>query len=75
MKFYYKVSPPVADFIAQHNAVRAVVRWSLLPVVGISWMALKLGLIPTAMLILVLLALTPLAIRVRYKRRYKRRYH
>ena len=31
--FYYKHSPPVAEFIAQHESVRAVTRWALAPVV------------------------------------------
>jgi hypothetical protein len=32
--FYYKYSPPVADYIAQRGWLRAVVRTLLLPVVG-----------------------------------------
>jgi hypothetical protein len=41
--FYYTYSPPVADFIARHDTVRLMVRWSLLPLLGVSWMALHLG--------------------------------
>lgn len=37
--FYYAYSPPVASFIAGHDAVRVVVRTALLPVVGASWLA------------------------------------
>ncbi len=44
---YYTYSPPVADFIAEHDNWRAIVRLSLLPVVGMSWVALKLGPVPT----------------------------
>jgi len=43
VELYYNYSPPVADFIANHDNLRAVVRWSLLPIVGVSWMALHLG--------------------------------
>lgn len=39
---YYTYSPPVAAFIANHDNLRAVVRWSLLPVVGVSWMTLNI---------------------------------
>lgn len=40
---YYRYSPPVADFIARYDTARLMVRWSLLPLVGVSWIALKLG--------------------------------
>jgi hypothetical protein len=43
IKLYYNYSPPIADFIAQHDSLKAVVRLGLLPVVGMSWVALKLG--------------------------------
>jgi len=52
---YNAYSPPVADFIANHNTARLIVLWSLMPVVGMSWMALNIGLIPTITIILLLL--------------------
>jgi len=45
-------SPSIADFISNHDSLRAIVRVSLLPVVGVSWVALKLGFVPTMALIL-----------------------
>jgi len=33
---YYKYSPPVAEFISRHDTMRAVVRYSLLPLVSAS---------------------------------------
>jgi hypothetical protein len=52
VKIYYKVSPPIADFIAKHDSLRAMVRISLLPVVGVSWIALKIGPVSTMALML-----------------------
>jgi len=51
---YYAYSPAAADFIARHTALRAVVRVGLLPLVGVSWVALKIGLGPTIGFFLVL---------------------
>jgi subtilisin family serine protease len=50
VKLYYKYSPPVADFITRHANLRAMVRMSLLPVVGMSWVAIKLGPLSTTAL-------------------------
>ena len=33
VNFYYQTSPPVADYIREHEAFRAFIRWSLTPVV------------------------------------------
>jgi hypothetical protein len=44
IRAYYTYSPPIADFISKHDHLRTVVRVSLLPVVGMSWVALKLGI-------------------------------
>jgi hypothetical protein len=52
VNLYYKYSPPLADFIAKHDNLRMIVRMTLFPLVGISWMALKLGILPTISLML-----------------------
>ena len=52
VRFYYTYSPPIAEFIAKHDGLRAMVRISLLPVVGLSWVALKLSLSATVTLLL-----------------------
>jgi len=36
VELYYTYSPPIADFIAGHETIRVMVRWSLLPV-GAAW--------------------------------------
>jgi hypothetical protein len=57
LDLYYTYSPAIASFIARHDTVRLVVRWSLLPMVGISWMALHFGLGVTLAVIVLILAL------------------
>lgn len=49
--FYSTYSPSVADFIARHDNLRLMVRWSLLPLVGMRWMTINLGLWVTLALI------------------------
>jgi hypothetical protein len=52
VRLYNTYSPPMADFIAKHNSLKAMVRISLLPVVGVSWVVLKIGPISTIALML-----------------------
>jgi len=54
LNFYTKYSPPAADFIAGHDHLRMFVRMSLFPLVGISWIALKIGLVFTISLMVLL---------------------
>jgi hypothetical protein len=50
--FYYKYSPPIAEFIANHDSLKAKVRLGLLPFIGVSWLALKIGPVSTITLML-----------------------
>ena len=52
VNLYYKYSPPLAHFIAKHDSLRLMVRMTLFPLVGISWIALKLGILPASLLVL-----------------------
>ncbi len=54
VNLYYTYSPPLADFIANHNRLRAVVRCCLTPIVGVSYVALHIGPI-TAIALMVLI--------------------
>jgi hypothetical protein len=67
---YYAYSPPVADFIAEHGTLKAVVRWSLLPLVTVSWLTLHVGPAPT--LAFILLMFTGLVYVVRMRRKYSK---
>ena len=69
VRFYYAYSPLMADFIAKHDSLRAVVRVSLLPVVGVSWIVLKIG--PVSTMALMLLLASGFIGSVWYRRKYK----
>ncbi len=56
VSLYYTYSPPIADFIKNHDSLRAMVRISLLPVVGFSWIALKTGTVSTVALLLIFIS-------------------
>jgi hypothetical protein len=43
VSFYYKYSPPIAHYIAKHDNIRMLVRWSLSPLILLSRIVLWLG--------------------------------
>jgi hypothetical protein len=53
---YYKYSPVIADYIAKNEILRAMTRIGLLPIIGFSWIALKIGFMSamTVMLLLII---------------------
>jgi hypothetical protein len=73
---YYTYSPPIADIIANHNSLKIAVRIGLLPLVGISWLALKTGLLFTlftlALITLYVLGLVRLVSNRMFQRRKTR---
>jgi len=56
VSFYCKHSPLLVKFVAEDGSLRALLRWALMPVVCLSWLALNIGLMPTLVLILFSLA-------------------
>jgi hypothetical protein len=52
VRFYNTYSPPMADFIKKHDSLRIMVRLGLIPLVGFSWLALKIGPVSTMALML-----------------------
>jgi hypothetical protein len=68
VKFYYRVSPPIADYIVKHDNLRSVVRGGLLPLVGFSWLVLKIGTLTTFMLMLSLLSLMTATMIIFYRK-------
>jgi hypothetical protein len=56
VRAYYRYSPPMADFIAQHDTLRKIVRWSLVPLIGLSWMLLHLGFVPTLLMMVLMIS-------------------
>lgn len=43
VNFYYAVSPPLAQFIAQHESIKAMVRVLLLPCIALAFFFVELG--------------------------------
>jgi hypothetical protein len=66
VKYYYKYSPPAANFISRHAVLRALVRVFLLPLLGFSWMILKVG--PGLTLLFILLTGVGLVHIVRWRK-------
>ncbi len=63
VRWYYRVSPPLAALIAQKAYVRTAVRVMLLPAVGFSALALNIGLFWSVFLLLAFMLLTGMGVR------------
>jgi len=57
VSFYYRHSPPMADIIASNVSLRFLARAVLVPVVAACWSVLHLGLFPTIVALLLLIAI------------------
>jgi hypothetical protein len=52
VRFYYRISPPIADFISRSQGLKAATRIALMPAIGFSFLSLKIGFLPTLILVL-----------------------
>ncbi len=69
IKFYYKISPPLAQFIAQHESLRSLSRFLLWPAVLFAKSSLTRGLPMTLFISFLPLLLTGFFIQLFYRRR------
>jgi lysophospholipase L1-like esterase len=69
VRWYYATSPPVADFIAQHDLARLTVRVALLPLLAAAWLLVEASVLQQAALLLAMLLL----LAVVWKRRQEKR--
>jgi hypothetical protein len=70
VKAYYRYSPPMANFIARHDTLRTMARWSLVPLIAFSWMLLHFG--TTSTLLFFVLMFSGMSI-IGYKKRLHRK--
>ena len=54
---YYKYSPPMSDYIAEHDGLRSLVRIGMAPLIGFSWLAVNYGMIAAMAVLLVVFTL------------------
>jgi len=67
VNWYYRTSPPIADFIAKSEFAKASVRIMLLPAVGFGVLSLKIGIFWSMILVLAMLAISIIALRRVYR--------
>jgi hypothetical protein len=68
VEWYYRASPPVADYIRGSEFLKASVRLLLFPEVGFCALALNLGVIPTLMLFILIVTVSFVLVRRVYFR-------
>jgi hypothetical protein len=67
VRWYYRISPPLADWIARKAWARAGVRILLLPAVGFSMLALQIGFFWSLLLVVSLMLLAGAGVRTLFR--------
>jgi hypothetical protein len=77
VEWYYRISPPLANVIRTGEVTRAGVRVALLPVVGISYLALTIGVVPALLALLFFVMFASFVMRklYLYRRNIGSRFH
>jgi hypothetical protein len=69
VKWYYRVSPPIAQLIARNGVLAAGVRVILLPAIGLAFLCLKLGVVPGVLMFVVFGAVMVTGVRTVLRKR------
>ena len=57
VNFYYEVSPPIAQIIAQKEGLRLMTRASLMPVIGVAYLTLHWGAVATLLFLIIMVSI------------------
>jgi ABC-type multidrug transport system fused ATPase/permease subunit len=71
VNFYYEVSPPIAQTIAQNEDLRFITRVMLMPVIGVAYLMVHLGMLMT-MLLFTITFLTVIFMIVMFRKKIRR---
>jgi serine protease len=68
VRLYYRISPPIAGIIAQNEKLRLWTRWGLMPVYGMAYLMIKVGLLTISLSITIIFLAVIFFIRIPRKK-------